>query len=133
MDFRTSISTARWHATQAMQALDQLDRSQPLSAPTNQRLLDSAVRSISPGATGAGSMALDASRWERWVTVRQIRDVGSALELLDRAWWGLRGRSGAIDVDGARGNLWNAVAMLDRAATGGWGWSPMTNWQHAAA
>ena len=120
MDFRSAISSARSYATTAIGELDRYDRSSAPEAPHNRRTIDIVRQYISPSATGAGSRALDASRWERWVTVRQIRDTGSALELLDRSWWSLSGRSGQPDIDGARRSLHDAVAMLDRAAYGRW-------------
>ena len=62
---------------------------------------------------------------ERWVGIRQIRDTGSALEMLDRAYWGLN--SSMPDIDGARWNLREAVSLLDRASYGSrWAGQPQT-------
>jgi hypothetical protein len=107
--------------------LDRYDRSSLPDAPRNRDVVDAAIRHISPGATRAGADALDASRWERWVTVRQIRDTGDALALLDRAWWSLNDRGGRPDVDGARRTLHDAVSMLDRASwsSGRWVVDPL--------
>ena len=134
MDFRTSIIGARTHAWAAISELDRYDRSSAPNAPHNRSVVDAAVRQISPGATGEASRALEAARWERWVSVRQIRDTGTALALLDRAWWGLRDRSGTPDIDGARRALYEAVSMLDRANQGGhWAQPPVSPWWAARA
>ena len=126
MDFRGSIASARSHTLMALQQLDRYDRSSRPDTNHNRQVLDSAIDHISPGATSAGAAALDASRWERWVTIRQIRDTGTALALLDRAWWGLNDRSGQPDLDGARRSLHEAVTMLDRASwsSGRWAATP---------
>ncbi|MCW2924904.1 MAG: hypothetical protein JWM98_2308 [Thermoleophilia bacterium] len=119
MDFRGSITSARSQTVAAIAELDRYDRGAGPDAPENRSHLDRAIHLISPGATRAGADALDASRWDRWVTVRQIRDTGSALELLDSAWWSLNGRGGSLpDVDGARRSLVDAVGYLDRASYG---------------
>ncbi|MCW2926833.1 MAG: hypothetical protein JWM86_801 [Thermoleophilia bacterium] len=118
MDFRGSIVSARSQTISAINQLGRYDHAQPATAPANRAVLEAARRWISPGATTAGAAALDAARWECWVGVRQIRDTGTALELLDRAWWSLGSRTGAPDVEGARRTLYDAVAYLDRAAVG---------------
>lgn len=115
MDFLTSIANARAHTVAAIRELGRYDHAALPTTPHNMAVVDTAIRHVSPGATVAGGSALDASRWERWVTIRQIRDTGTALELLDRAWWGLNGRGGAPDAAGARRTLNEAVSMLDRA------------------
>lgn len=134
MDFLGSISRARSHAWAAIAQLDRYDHAAAPAAPHNRQVLDAATRHISPGATTAGSAALDAARWERWVSVRQVRDTGHALELLDRAWWSLGARGGYPDVHGARRTLHDAVAMLDRARHRGWSVTAphVTPWRLAA-
>lgn len=128
MDFRGSIAAARSSAWSAIAELDRYDRASSPDAPHNRDVLARAGDWISPGATRHGSAALDAARWERWVTVRQIRDVGTALELLDRAWWGVR--PGRVDVDGVRRALHDAVSYLDRADRR---WFAPTPWAAPAA
>ncbi len=125
MDFRSNISAARSSAWSAITELDRYDRTSAPDSPHNRSVLDTVSQRISPGATRYASAALDSARWERWVTIRQIRDVGTALELLDRAWWGIRptGSSGMPNIDGARSALRDAVAYLDRSARR-WAWSP---------
>jgi hypothetical protein len=115
MDFRGAISAARSHTLQAITELDRYDRSSAPDSPHNRAVLETVSRHVSPGATQYGSAALDASRWERWVTIRQIRDVGTALELLDRAWWSVRPTGSMPNIDGARSALRDAVAYLDRS------------------
>jgi hypothetical protein len=117
MDFRGSISAARSSAWSAITELDRHDRGSGPDSAHNRAVLDAASQYISPGATRHGGDALDAARWERWVTIRQIRDVGTALELLDRAWWGIRpGSSGGMpNIDGARSALRDAISYLDRS------------------
>lgn len=114
MDFRGALTNARSHTTSAISELGRYDHRLAPDAPSNQAVLDRASWLISPGATRAGSAALDAARWERWVGVRQIRDVGTALELLDRAWWSIR--PGRPDIEGARSALYDAVRYLDSAS-----------------
>ncbi len=114
MDFRGAISAARSNTLQAITELDRYDRGSSPDSEYNRRVLDTVTRYVSPGATQYGSAALDAARWERWVTIRQIRDVGTALQLLDRAWWGLQ-PSSMPNIDGARSALRDAVSYLDRS------------------
>lgn len=118
VDFRSSIASARSYTTSAINELGRYDHSLAPSAPNNRAVIDRVRQWISPGATRAGADALDASRWERWVSVRQIRDTGTALELLDRAWWSLSDRAGQPDIEGARRSLYDAVSYLDRASYG---------------
>lgn len=116
MDFRGAISAARSSTLQAIHELDRYDRSSAPDSPHNRSVLESVTQYVSPGATRFGAAALDAARWERWVTVRQIRDVGTALELLDRAWWSVRPTGSMPNIDGARSALRDAVSYLDRSA-----------------
>lgn len=118
MDFLGNIRSARSHGVAAIHELSRYDASSLPTAPHNRAVLEAARDHVSPGATSAGAEALDAARWERWVTVRQIRDTGAALELLDHAWWALS--PGRPDVNGARRALHDAVAMLDRASYRRW-------------
>lgn len=125
MDFRGAISSARSNTLQAIAELDRYDRGSAPDSEHNRTVLETVTRYVSPGATQYGSAALDAARWERWVTVRQIRDVGTALQLLDQAWWSVRPNGSMPNIDGARSALRDAVAYLDRstnrwAATPGW-------------
>ncbi|MCW2921539.1 MAG: hypothetical protein JWL76_1413 [Thermoleophilia bacterium] len=116
MDFRGAISSARSNTLQAITELDRYDRASAPDSEYNRNVLGAVSSYISPGATQYGSAALDAARWERWVTVRQIRDVGTALELLDRAWWSVRPNGSMPNIDGARSALRDAVSYLDRSA-----------------
>ena len=116
MDFRGAISSARSNTLQAIAELDRYDRGSAPDSQYNRSVLGAVSNFISPGATQYGAAALDAARWERWVTIRQIRDVGTALELLDRAWWSVRPTGSMPNIDGARSALRDAVAYLDRSA-----------------
>jgi hypothetical protein len=125
MDFRGSIASSRSYTTAAIAQLDRLDPSRPLTAPVNVGVLDATKALIAPGATHAGADAIDAARWDRRVGIGLIRATGSALELLDMAWWDLTVHDGSqVDVVGARRALLDAVTWLDRAAAPRWAtWS----------
>lgn len=122
MSFQASVLQARSNAADAVRALSRYNPSAGVDDPYNRIALANARESISPRATHAGADALDAARWERQVSRRQIQDLGRALELLDSAWWDITPRGGrAPDVDSARSDVRSAVELLDRSAR----WSPM--------
>lgn len=114
MSFHTHVAHATHYGRQAHDVLHRYNYSLPATDPSNRSVIMQARDLISPHATDAGSRALDAAVYDRWISRSQVRDVGNSLEMLHRGWMALNPEMPRISE--AQSQVRDALYYLQRAS-----------------